>query len=78
MSQMDIAMKHRKNHYIRILNQDIINQYVNVLNEHNNQACIKDNDIKSSQLVINSQANRNTKRDRYLLIDQSNTTFALS
>ena len=63
-------MKHRKNHYIRILNQDIINQYVNVLNEHNNQACIKDNDIKSFQHAINSQANKSTKRDRYPLIDQ--------
>ena len=52
------------------------NQHVNASNEYNNQACIKDNDIKSSQCAINSQVNKSTKKGRYLLIDQSNATFA--
>ena len=30
----------------------IINQHVGLPNEHNNQACINDNDIKSSQWAI--------------------------
>ena len=58
---------------------EIINQYdqhANSPNEYNNQACIKDNDIKRCQCVINSQANKNTKRGGNPLIDQSNTTFA--
>ena len=52
------------------------NQHVNASNGYNSQACIKDNDIKSSQCVINNQANKNTKRGGYPLIDQSNATFA--
>ena len=54
------------------------NQHVNVSNEYNNQSCVKDNDTKSSQCAINSQANTRTKRGRYPLIDQSNATFALT
>ena len=80
MSQTDIAMKHRKiatsESSSKIINQH--NQHVNVPNEHNNQTCIQDNDIKNSQCAISSQANKSTKRDGYLLIDQSNTTFASS
>ena len=71
-------MKHRKiatsESPIKIINHH--NQHVNIPNKHNNQACIKDNDIKSSQCAINSQANKNTKRGGYPLIDQSNTIFA--
>ena len=65
--------------YVRI--SEMINQYnqhVNASSEYNIQTCIKDNDIKSSQCVINSQANKSTKRGRYPLIDQSNATFASS
>ena len=51
------------------------NQHVNASNEYNNQACIKDYDIKSSQCVINSQTNKSTKRGGYSLINQSNATF---
>ena len=54
------------------------NQHVNVSTEYNSQTCIKDNDIKSSQHVINNQANKSTKRGRYPLIDQSNATFVSS
>ena len=54
MSQKDIAMKHKKittsESLIKII--DHHNQHVNVPNEYNNQACIKDNDIKSSQYAI--------------------------
>ena len=42
----------------------------------NAQACVKCNDIKSSQCVINSQINTHTKRGGYPLINQSNATFA--
>ena len=52
------------------------NQHANASNEYNNQACIKDNDIKSFQCAINDQANKSTKRGGYPLIDQSNATFA--
>ena len=52
------------------------NQHVNASNKFNNQACIKENDTKSSQYAINSQANKNTKRGRYPLIDQSDATIA--
>ena len=52
------------------------NQHANASNEYNNQACIKDNDIKSSQCVIKIQANKSIKRGGYPLIDQSNATFA--
>ena len=52
------------------------NQHTNASNEYNNQTCIKDNDIKSFQYEINNQANKSTKRGVYLLIDQSNATFA--
>ena len=38
------------------------NQHTDALNEYDSQACIKDNDNKSSQCVINSQANTRTKR----------------
>ena len=51
------------------------NQHANASNEYNNQACIKDNDIESFQCAINNQANKNTKKGGYPLIDQSNTTF---
>ena len=52
-----------QSHYAKtgkIINQH--NQHGNVPNEYNNQACIKYNDIKSSQCAINNQANKNTKR----------------
>ena len=52
------------------------NQHTNASNEYNNQTFIKDNDIKSFQYAINNQANKSTKRGVYLLIDQSNATFA--
>ena len=52
------------------------NQHANASNEYNNQACIKDNDINNPPYVINSQANKSTKRDEYPLTDQSNATFA--
>ena len=52
------------------------NQHANASNEYNNQACIKDNDIKNFQCAINSQANKNTKRGGYPLIGQSDATFA--
>ena len=52
------------------------NQHVNASNEYNNHTDIKDSDTKSSQCVINSQANRSTKRGRYPLIHQSNATFS--
>ena len=52
------------------------NQHDNASNEYDNQACIKDNDIKSSQCVINSQANKSIKKGGYPLINQSNATFA--
>ena len=54
------------------------NRYANASNKYNNQACIKDNDTKSSQCAINNQVNTCTKRGGYPLIDQSNATFALS
>ena len=52
------------------------NQHVNASNEYNNQACIKDNDIKSPQCEINNQVNTRTKGGGYPLIDQSNAIFA--
>ena len=52
------------------------NQYVHASNEYKSQTCIKDNDIKSSQCVINSQVNKNTKRGGYPLVNLSNGTFA--
>ena len=52
------------------------NQHANASNEYKNQACIKDNDTKSSQCEINSQANTRTKKGGYPLINQSNATFA--
>ena len=77
---MGITMKYKKivtlESSVKIFNQH--NQHVNIPNEYNNQTCIKDNDIKSSQCVINIQANESTKRGGYPLIDQSNATFASS
>ena len=51
------------------------NQHANASNEYNNQACIKENDIKSFQCVINNQANKSTKKGRYPLIDKSKAIF---
>ena len=61
---------------IEMVNQ--YNRHANASNKYNNQACIKDNDTKSSQYVINSQADKSTKRGGYPLIDQLNVTFVLS
>ena len=69
----------KESQYVRIsekINQ--YNQHDNASTEYNSQTCIKDNDIKSSQHVINSQSNKSIKKGRYPLIDQSNATFASS
>ena len=76
MSQTNIAMKHgkKKCHNRNVQSRQtiiIINMSMSLV-KTNAQACVKCNDIKSSQCVINSRINTRTKRGRYPLIDQSN------